>query len=78
MENAKENDFDRTNDKVYHQRFDGDKIKHLFKWNDKKENNVNGDSNKKAVILKTIAHNGMNKKEDGKYRRLNIGRSLMV
>ena len=46
MENAKENDFDRTNDKVYHQRYDGDKIKHLFKWNDKKENNVNGDLNK--------------------------------
>ena len=81
MENAKENDnaesFDRTNE-VYHQRYDGDKVKkHLLKWNDKKENNVNGDSNKKAVVLKTIAHNNMKKEEDGKYRLLHLGRALI-
>ena len=87
----KDGNFDRieeigvkTNDKVYHQHYDGDKVKkHLFKWSYKKENNVNGDSNKNAVILKKIVvfNNRMNKKEDGRYnidkRRLNIGRSLI-
>ena len=73
----------KTNDKVYHQRYDDDKKnKHLFILS-KKENNVNGDSNKNAVILKKIVvfNNRMNKKEDGRYnidkRRLNIGRSLV-